>query len=48
LYLATLCRLPTAEERDAIAPLVTNVDRDEAMLDLFWALLNSKEFAFQH
>jgi hypothetical protein len=48
LYLSALSRPPTGEERDVIAKLSLDVDRDESLLDLFWALLNSKEFAFQH
>jgi hypothetical protein len=49
LYLATLCRLPDDRERSAVLASVRDSDRpQEAFADLFWALLNSKEFAFQH
>lgn len=48
IYLATVSRLPTATERDLILGSFDNADRREVMQDLFWALLNSKEFAFQH
>jgi hypothetical protein len=48
LYLSALSRPPTGQEREVIAKLLKDVDRDESLLDVFWALLNSKEFAFQH
>ncbi len=49
LFLATLCRLPTEAERAAVAKaLATGDPREEVCRDLFWALLNSKEFAFNH
>ncbi len=51
LFLATLSRLPTSEERNGIVTTGSDVDR-ASRLDLFadvlWALLNSKEFAFNH
>ena len=46
LYLATLSRLPTDRERTEILPSVSGNDRADAFADLFWALLNSKEFTF--
>jgi hypothetical protein len=49
LFLATLCRLPTAAERTAIERSFAEGDSREVVLrDVFWALLNSKEFAFNH
>jgi len=48
LFLATLSRLPTPEEREEILGAMVGADRTEAMADLFWALLNSKEFTFNH
>jgi hypothetical protein len=52
IFLAILSRLPTATERASFeAELPTGADsvsREEAFRDLFWALLNTKEFAFQH
>lgn len=48
IYLATVSRLPTAAERELILGSFNNADRREVLQDLFWALLNSKEFAFQH
>jgi hypothetical protein len=45
LYLASLCRYPTAPERSALLerPGVAE-NRREALEDILWALLNSKEF----
>jgi hypothetical protein len=51
LFLATLCRLPTSEER-AVAekrlPAVGAAGRKAAVEDLLHALLNHPEFVFQH
>jgi hypothetical protein len=49
LYLRTLCRPPTAEEASYwTAELQAAASFPEACEDLFWALLNSREFAFNH
>lgn len=49
LYLAALCRRPVAAEIDAAKRhIAANGDRKLAMEDIGWALLNSKEFLFQH
>jgi hypothetical protein len=49
LYLASLSRFPTPEEsRTGIVALATAPDRQRAAEDLLWALLNSKEFLFNH
>jgi hypothetical protein len=49
LYLATLSRLPTSDERAAIAELLAVAPRrEEGLQDLLWTLLNSSEFAFNH
>jgi hypothetical protein len=48
LFLATLSRPPSAVERDAVHKALAEGARDEVYRDLFWALLNSKEFAFNH
>ncbi len=48
LYLATLSRLPTVQERAGIMGSISGADRADVMADLFWALLNSKEFTFNH
>ena len=48
LFMASVSRLPTDEEASRINASLKDADRGEALQDLFWALLNSKEFAFQH
>ncbi len=49
LYLRALCRPPTAEESSRwTAELKLSESPREAAEDLFWALLNSREFAFNH
>jgi hypothetical protein len=49
LFLATLSRLPTEANKAAVRrELATADDRAEAFRDVFWALLNSKEFSFNH
>jgi hypothetical protein len=48
LFLATLSRLPTPEKRAALLKELAGDDRAEALRDLFWALINSKEFSFNH
>jgi hypothetical protein len=49
LFLRTLGRLPTAEQRYAVNQALAAGDpREEVFRDLFWALLNAKEFAFNH
>ena len=49
IYLATLSRSPTTEEQGSItAAFEGNEQREETFRDLFWALLNTKEFAFNH
>jgi hypothetical protein len=48
LFLATLCRKPRPAERDLLRDQMTADKREEVFRDLFWALVNSKEFAFNH
>uniref|UniRef100_A0A7C4LLP4 DUF1549 domain-containing protein n=1 Tax=Schlesneria paludicola TaxID=360056 RepID=A0A7C4LLP4_9PLAN len=49
LYVRCLSRLPTAEELSAIrAKLAGATDLSSELTDLFWALLNSNEFIFNH
>ena len=49
LFLRTLCRLPMSDEVAAVRKALASGDpRDEVFRDLFWALLNAKEFAFNH
>ena len=46
LFLSTISRLPRDEQRMAVIELLKTGDRQEVLLDVFWALLNSKEFTF--
>jgi hypothetical protein len=49
LYLATLCRHPTDDERAAAqSRLAENANPREYYEDLLWALINSKRFLFVH
>jgi len=48
LFLATFSRLPQPQELAAIAPALQADATGEGLQDLFWALLNSKEFGFNH
>lgn len=49
LYLATLSRKPSETELKRVLGLVeTSEKQSEALEDVFWALLNSKEFIFNH
>ncbi len=49
LYLRCYCRQPTPEETSAIQQkLATSHHLETALQDLFWAILNSNEFIFNH
>lgn len=48
LYLATVGRRPSPMEWARLEPLLSAGKDDEVLPDLFWALLNTKEFAFNH
>lgn len=52
LFLATLSRPPRPEEAERLARYVaaggSSADPQEALADVFWALLNSGEFLFNH
>ncbi len=52
LYLAALSRRPRPEELKRLLPYVerggSSGDRSQALADVFWALLNSPEFRFNH
>jgi hypothetical protein len=52
LYLAALSRKPRPDERDRLIKYVErggpSGDREQALADVFWALLNSGEFLLNH
>ena len=49
LYMRTVCRPPSAEEVSRWSGELKQASKiREAVEDLFWALLNSREFAFNH
>jgi hypothetical protein len=52
LFLATLTRKPTREELEKYQSYVerggVNSDKNKALADVFWALLNSSEFILNH
>jgi hypothetical protein len=50
LYLATLSRFPTPEEQALMLEAFAGpgADRQSASEDILWALLNAKEFVFNH
>ena len=49
LYLRCLSRQPTEVESTALkATIAENENRQQAIEDIFWALLNSREFVFNH
>ncbi len=52
LYLAALTRKPRPDELEKLVPYVErggpSGDRSKALADVFWALLNSPEFRFNH
>ncbi len=49
LFARCYCRLPNERERqETIAMVLQAPDRKQALEDVFWALLNSPEFVFNH
>lgn len=48
LYLSTLSRYPTAQERAVAQAYLNDAGRRNGEQDLLWALINSKEFLYQH
>ncbi len=48
LFLATFARMPGEAEQAAVKQALALGDREQVFADLLWALMNSKEFAFNH
>jgi hypothetical protein len=50
-YLSALCRLPNADEKAKILKILSETEPQEKRLvieDLYWSILSSKEFLFNH
>ena len=47
-YLRTVSRTPTLAETARARSYVSGADKSKAYGELFWALLNSSEFLFNH
>jgi hypothetical protein len=48
VFLRMLTRFPTESERAALAGALASGDRRAALQDALWAILNSKEFLYNH
>ena len=49
VYLRCLVRRPTKEELEKLLPtMAEGSNKEQALDDIFWALLNSREFLFNH
>lgn len=51
LYLSALTRLPTAQERSALSAAISAAPPEEkrpVIEDIYWSVLTSREFLFQH
>jgi hypothetical protein len=50
IYLSSISRFPTAEEKKRLVEYLAakKSARAQAVQDVAWALLNAKEFEFQH
>ena len=48
LFMATLSRPPTSNERSRLLTVFTQTDAKTATEDILWVLLNTKEFLYNH
>lgn len=49
IYIMTVSRKPTEQETEALSPLFAEgANIEQGLEDVFWALLNSREFLFNH
>ena len=48
IYMSTLSRPPSAAERERLEADLKSRDRSQVFQDLLWAVLNSKEFLYNH
>jgi hypothetical protein len=48
VYLSSLSRYPTAAELEQITARLAKQDRTDVFRDVLWAILNSKEFLYNH
>ena len=49
LYIRCLTRRPTDKEKNELNVIIAEVeDKKQVLEDVFWALLNSREFVFNH
>lgn len=48
VFLRTLTRFPTAAEKEALEKALASGDRRAVLQDALWAILNSKEFLYNH
>ncbi|NBU74982.1 MAG: DUF1549 domain-containing protein [Planctomycetes bacterium] len=49
VYVRCLCRRPTEVEKQKLVALIAaETDKKKALEDVFWAVLNSREFMFNH
>jgi uncharacterized protein DUF1549/uncharacterized protein DUF1553/Big-like domain-containing protein len=48
IFLSSLARYPDADERQKVLGEIKSRDRTQVFQDLLWAILNSKEFMYNH
>jgi hypothetical protein len=48
IFQTACARLPTQSEQEIVSQALANGTPHDVLADLMWALINSKEFAFQH